>query len=238
MVFTDYPYHRREPNHMEFENQLEIGNGIYTPSEIAKILRVPYAKVFRWITKYWDGELGKEFAERYSWKVENSMAVSFHTLVEFHSLMQFAEAGVKTRQVLEAHKDLSGTYDTAFPFAMKEVLDNIKTDGFKIYLSKNRDVVTLDGTRQLNLDFIRFFFRKLDFDSGNIATRFWPLGKEKSILIDPKRKFGHPVIDDRNIYPETIHGHYIAGDPIAYISHVYNLSEKQIQYALEFCEAA
>jgi len=223
---------------MIFENKPQLGLGIYTPAEIAQILRLPYYKVNRWIDKYWDGELGQEFEKSYSWKTENSKAVSFHTLVEFYVMMQFADAGVKTRKVLEAHKELSQNFNTSFPFALKEVLDGINTDGKRIFFSLNDNTLTLDGTKQLNLGFIKVFFKKLDFDANNLASKLWPLGKEKSILIDPSRKFGHPVMEMKNIYPETIYGHFKAGDPIEYISYVYELTEKEVRDAIEFIAAA
>ena len=221
-----------------FENKPEIGLGIYTPSEIAKILRLPYYKVSRWIDKYWDGELGVEFEKRYSWKTGNSKAVSFHTLVEFYVMMQFAEVGVKTRRVLEAHKELSQVYDTCFPFALKEVLMGMKTDGSKIYFTSNGNTVTLDGSKQLNLEFIRVFFQKLEFDVQHLASRFWPMGKENSILVDPQRKFGHPVLNESNIFPETLFTHYKAGDPIEYISYIYKLTDKEVQDAIDYMKAA
>lgn len=223
---------------MIFENKPQLGLGIYTPAEIAQILRLPYYKVNRWIDTYWDGELGREFEKKYSWKTENSKAVSFHTLVEFYVMMQLADAGVKTRKVLEAHKELSQYYDTSFPFALKEVLDGINTDGKQIFLSLDDSTITLDGTKQFNLGFIKVFFRKLEFDSNNLASRLWPLGKEKSVLIDPERKFGHPVLEMKNIFPETIYGHYKAGDPIEYISYVYKVTEKEVRDAIEFIDAA
>ena len=84
---------------MTFTNTLDIGNGIYTLSEIGQILRLDYQKVHRWLNKYWDGELGAKFQRSYSWSVDTSKAVAFHTLIEFYVMMQLAEAGVKTRQV-------------------------------------------------------------------------------------------------------------------------------------------
>src|SRR5690554_5565302 len=115
-----------------FESKLEIGNGIFTTQEIAQILRLPYHKVRNWITKYWDGELGKHYEQNYSWSVENTKAVGFHTLIEFYVMMQFSESGVKTREVLNAHKELSAIFNTNFPFAKEDVLKNIKTDKLKI----------------------------------------------------------------------------------------------------------
>lgn len=50
-----------------FENKLEIGLGLYTTSEVAQILQLPYYKVHKWINDYWDGELGREFERKYSW---------------------------------------------------------------------------------------------------------------------------------------------------------------------------
>jgi uncharacterized protein (DUF433 family) len=223
---------------MIFENKPQLGLGIYTPAEIAQILRLPYYKVNRWIDKYWDGELGQEFEKRYSWKTDKSKAVSFHTLVEFYVMMQLADAGVKTRKVLEAHKELSQFYNTSFPFALREVLDGVNTDGKRIFLSVDDYTITLDGTKQFNLGFIKVFFKKLEFDSNNLASRLWPLGKEKSVLIDPERKFGHPVLEMKNIFPETIYGHYKAGDPIEYISYVYKVTEKEVRDAIEFIDAA
>lgn len=224
---------------MEFENTLQLGIGIYTPSEIAQILRISYAKVSRWINKYWDGELGLEYESRYSWTTGNSKAVSFHTLVEFYVMMQLSEAGVNTRKILIAHQKLSKEFNTAFPFALNTVLQGIFTDGNKIYFKIDNDtLITLDGTKQLNLQFIQVFFKNLDFDSDNLASKFYPLGKKNSIVVDPKRKFGHPVVGDSNIYPETIYSLYKAGENKKYISYLYDLKPKEVNDAISYCLAA
>lgn len=223
---------------MEFENKLEIGYGIYTTPEVATILRLPYQKVHRWINEYWDKKLGSQYGNQYSWTSGKSRAVSFHTLVEFYVMMQFSEAGVKPRDVLTAHKELSNKYSTAFPFANRDVLKGINTDGKKIYFSEGEDNLSLDGTSQLNLEFIKQFFRKLDFDGSEIASRFWPMGRNSSIVVDPERKFGHPIIDGRNIYPETICNLHKAGEPLDYIAYIYELTVKQVKDALQYCSAA
>lgn len=223
---------------MDFENKIDIGIGFYTPSDISSILRLPYHKVKRWIDKYWDGELGREYCSNYSWKVDGSQAVSFHTLVEFYVLVQFGEAGVRTRKVLNAHKELSQWYSTPFPFAHRDVLKKLRTDGLTIYLLYKGNKVSLDGTKQLNFDFLRLFFKKLDFDSDQLATRLWPLGKEKSVLIDPKRKFGQPILKNHNIYPETLYNLYKGGDSIEYISYLYEIDADSVKDAIEYSEAA
>lgn len=219
-------------------NTLAIGKGIYTLPEVAKILRMPYHKVYTWVNKYWDGELGEIFETNYSWKVENSRAVNFHTLVEFYVFILLAEAGVHARKALEAHKELSVMYDTPFPLAQKEVLEGIRTDGKKIFFETKNGTIALDGKKQFQLDFIRFFFKNLEFDTDLLANKFFPIGKEKNIIIDPKRQFGHPVIGDTNIYPETIYNLHKAGEPTKFIAHLYDIQSNEVEAAIEYCQAA
>ncbi|WP_420458846.1 DUF433 domain-containing protein [Neolewinella sp.] len=224
---------------MNFENEPTIGQGIYTPRDIADILRLPYEQVHRWINVYWDGKLGQEYKHSYSWRTDGSQAVSFHTLVEFYLMMLFGEAGVPPRKVMKAHLRLGELYGTPFPFAKGEVLENIRTDEKHIYFQlPEGEIISLDGSDQLNLDFIRLFFQRLDFDANDLANKFWPMGKDKTIVVDPNRKFGHPLIGDRNIYPETLYGHFQAGDPIPYIAYVYKIEAQEVVDALEFCRAA
>lgn len=220
------------------ENKFEIGKGVYTMPDLAKILDIPVAKVNRWIKEYWDGELGREFKKNYSWSIGRNRAVSFHTLIEIYVLIQFAEAGVKTRKVLEAHKDLSKFFNTEFPFATKVVLDNIKTDNKEIYLDYEGALMNLDGKRQLNLDFIKIFFQKLDFNNESIVERFWPMGRDKEIVIDPNRQFGQPVLKNNNIYPETLYNLYLGGDSVEFITEIYEITQKEVEDALEYCKSA
>ncbi len=199
---------------------------------------MPYHKVNLWVNKYWDSKLGKDFEEKYSWKIQNSKAINFHTLIEFYLLILFADAGVKTREVLNAHKELSTRFNTKYPFSKKDILDKIKTDGKKIFLQTDGITISLDGTKQLNLTFIKQFFKNLDFDDNSIASKFWPLGRDKSIIIDPKRQFGHPIIEKTNIFPETIFNMYKAGEPIEFIAFTYDLNQESILDAIEYCKAA
>lgn len=219
---------------MSFENTLAIGNGIYTVPDVANILRLPYHKVNTWLNEYWDGKLGKAFKGKYSWRIDSTRAVGFHTLVEFYVMMQFAEAGVKPAQVLKAHTELSKSHNTIFPFAQKQIIENISTDGKKIYLNIDGTTITLDGSKQFNLDFIKLFFKKLEFDNELLATRLWPLGKGKAVVCDPQHKFGQPVIDGTNIQTEAVYKMFLAKEPIPFIASLYELPEQKVKDAINY----
>lgn len=152
--------------------------------------------------------------------------------------MLFAEAGVKTREILNAHKELSDRYNTKYPFSKKKVLEKINTDGTKIFLQIGGNTISLDGTKQLNLRFIKLFFKNLEFDDDSIASKFWPLGKEKSIIVNPNKQFVHPVIKETNIYPETIFNLYKGGESIEFIAYAYDLDKKSVEDAITYCKAA
>jgi uncharacterized protein (DUF433 family) len=228
-----------KPNMETFENKPQIGAGIYTIPDIAQILRLPNNKVSRWIRNYWDDRLGKQFDKKYSWSIDQTKAVSFHTLVELYIFHHLNEQGIDSKKVLKAHQVLSEKFNTLFPFANADVLKVLKTDGSRLYLEQdNNTIITLDKSNQLNLEFIKFFFKLVEFDDDALARRFWPLGKTNSIVCDPERQFGHPVIADTNINPEAIFSLFKAGEPVNFISHLYELSEKEVQDAIDYCMAA
>lgn len=223
---------------MNFENTLAIGNGVYTVPDVANILHLPYHKVNTWLNEYWDGKLGKAFKTKYSWRIDSTRAVGFHTLVEFYVMMQFSDAGVKPLQVLKAHTELSKSYNTIFPFAQKDIITNITTDGKKIFLNIDGSSITLDGSKQLNLEFINVFFKKLEFDKELMATRLWPMGKNKAVVCDPQHKFGQPVIDGTNIQTEAVYKMYLAKEPISFIASLYELPEQKVKDAISFHKKA
>lgn len=222
---------------MKFENQAEIGYGIYTLPDLARILNLEYHKVQRLLNEYWDKRFADDFGSKYSWSVGKSSAVSFHTLIEFYIFYQFKGAGISTQKILKAHRELALIKDTPFPFANSKILERIHCIGKKIVFEiREDDIIDLDSTKQLNLKFIKDFIKKLDFDKNNIAKRLYPLGKKNSVIVDPKNQFGQPTILGTNLFPETIYHLYKNKETKKFISASYGISTKQVADAIEYCE--
>lgn len=221
-----------------FQNTPQLNSGIYTLPDIARLLGMSYHKAHRWLAQYWEGKLGKDYGRHYSWTVDSTKAVSFHTLMELHIFYQLNEAGVKPAKILEAHKELVAITGQEFPFATKRILEGLRCDGKQVLLYRNDGtVVSLNGTRQFNLDFVLDFMKKLDFHEG-VASRFWPLGKENVVNCDPKRQFGHPVVGKTNIYPELLASMHRAGDSIRSIAANFNLKTKEVKDSIAFSNQA
>ncbi|HPI30059.1 MAG TPA: DUF433 domain-containing protein [Bacteroidales bacterium] len=214
-----------------------LGLGIYTIPDMASILGIPYAKVLRWINTFWNDRFGSKYGHSYSWNIDLTKAVNFHTLIELYTFYELSQAGVKTKEILQAHELLSIEYATHYPFANKIILNSIRTDGRKIlFEQKDGSIHTIDAAKQFNLGFIREFFKNLDFDTDSLAIRLWPLGKEKSIVCDPHHQFGQPVINGTNIQSEALYRMHLAKEPINFIASLYNISPKNVKHAIEFHE--
>ena len=221
------------------ENTPQLNTGIYTYPDIARMLGLPYAKAQRWLNQYWEGKLGQEYSRSYSWVVEKTKAVSFHTMIELFVFYELNEAGVKPRKILEAHKELVSLTGSAFPFATKSVLQGLRCDGRQVllYQKKAGTIISLNGTKQFNMGFVLKFMKKLDFDK-DMASRFWPMGKDNAVLCDPKRQFGHPVVGSTNIYPELLASMHRAGDSIRFLAANYNLKPKEVKDSIAFSNKA
>lgn len=213
-----------------------LGGGIYTFSDVSNVMGVAYHKVHRWITQHWDEVLSDGF---YTWTDHNSKAVGFHTLIELVVFAQLGEAGVSTKDILKSHHLLSARFNTPFPFALDTVLHSLRTDGKRIFFTEGEeDIYSLDGKYQFNLAFIHAFVQNIEFGGDALAQKFWPMGKDKAVVVDPRHQLGQPVVSGTNIQPAALHALYKAGETPEFIAYLYNLSEHQVQDALEFCKRA
>ena len=216
-------------------NGPKLGEGIFTASDIARILNIKYARANYWLQKYWASKLAEHTKHQYTFETDGSYAINFKGLVEFYISNELNKQGVSIASIAKAHTLLAKEYNTPYPFASREIIEHLKTDGKKLYATPPDEIiVSLDGSRQLNLDFIQLFFKKLDFDEHETAVRLWPLGKERQIVVDPRHQFGSPVIKGTNIHPATIAGLVEAGDPDSLIQRLYDISPEQIQDAVDF----
>jgi len=215
----------------------QLGSGIYTVPDIGRLLGLPQSKVRRYVNDYWDERLGKKlFNETYSWSTGNNVkAVNFYTLIELYTCFYLKELGVSTRQILKSRIAMARDLHVTYPFASSKLL----SDGKKIWYEFKDCIVNADGTRQTDfVEFIRNFANKIDFDDHKIAERFWPAGKQSSVVVDPHHQFGQPVIEGTNINTEVIFSMYESGEPIDAIGILYDITEKDIKDVISFHKKA
>jgi uncharacterized protein (DUF433 family) len=67
-----------------------------------------------------------------------------------------------------------------------------------------------------------------------MAERFFPLGKDHEVVVDPKKQFGKPILKGTRISTDTIYYLHLGGESIEAIGMLYNLSEKTVKDAILF----
>lgn len=207
----------------------KLGAGIYSIPDAAFILRLPTAKVRRWMNEFWDLRMA-ENNNKYSWGEGRDKATNFYTLMEFYVFYQLRELNVSTRRILTAHEAIANQLNTPYPFATSKML----TDGKSIlFTMEDGTVVEADRTKQAAFkELIESFCKKIEFSESEIAERFYQMGKGKKIIVDPHHQFGQPVIEDTNILAETIFNLYQAGESPEFISRLYQLKEEEVKDAI------
>lgn len=213
----------------ETENIIGFGTGIYTTPEVASILGLPRQKVKRWLNEYWNGLFNEA---RYSEGVGLEQVTNFHTLIEFFTFYQLREKGISAQKIIKAHNVLAKLFKTDYPFATS----NILTDGKKVlFTGEIGEIIKADESLQIYINqVIEPFCQRIEFDKNKLAQRFFPLGKEHDVIIDPRRKFGQPVVGNTNILTETVYNLFRANEPIEVIANLYDLSIDQINDAIQF----
>lgn len=217
---------------MESKNlNQQLGAGIYTIPEVAFILKLPVGKVRRWMTEFWDNKFSVKHGSKYSWGEGADKATNFYTLIEFYVFYQLRMLNISTNRIFKAHQDMAEQLNTAYPFASSKLL----SDGKNIlFTMEDGTIVEADNSRQTVFkQIIEQFCKKIEFSTTDIAERFYPLGKEKHIIVDPHHQFGQPVIEETNILAQTLYELYSAGESITFLSRLYDIKETDIQSAIE-----
>lgn len=213
-----------------FDNNIELGNGIYSLPDLAFILRLPQSRVRRWMNDFYNQRLGEKYKGKYSWGEGRNKATNFYTLIEFYVFYQLRENKVNAKTIFNAHEQMADQLKTPYPFASAPVL----TDGKSIlYSLQDGTTINADKTRQIAFrQIIESFCKKIEFSDSQLAERFWPLGKEHHIVVDPHHQFGQPVIEKTNLLAETIYDLHNAGESKEFLSRLYNISVKEVNDAM------
>lgn len=214
----------------------KLGSGVYTVSDASHILNIPTSKLRRWINEYWKASFiqNKNLADNfYIWGESRDIAFNFYTLIEIFTVMSLRHLGVTFKTIISAREELSEIFNTEYPFAF----ENLMSDGKKIIITLDRHKLLELGTygQTALKEIIEPFCQKLDFDiNSELARRYWPLGRDSSVVVDPKHGFGRPTLLGTNISTEVINSLISAGEPKEDIAHLYDISLIQINDVFRF----
>jgi len=214
----------------------ELGTGIYTSYDASKILKIPPRKAWYWFSYYVKYRLFESIGYQYHFDTKDTTAVDFLTLIEMYIFYILKDnINMSSRNIVRYHKILSDELDTPHPFACS----NLYAAKASLIFEKQNRLTKADDIQQTFIeDFVLPFYHKISFGGDDIASKYHPLGKDRSVVVDPKHQFGRPTIEGTNIRTETLSDLYLGGDNIDFIARLYKITESSVKDAIEFSKAA
>jgi uncharacterized protein (DUF433 family) len=218
-----------------------FGKGIYSLTTAAKILKMNPQKMRRWVNGYTYQKNMECRSYKPLFRIEfnydpNDVIISFLDLTELLFIKTFVQYGVSIQKIRKAAIIASDLLETSHPFAIRKMF----TDGKSIFAEiaqKGNDPSLLELiNRQFQLGRIiePVLYKCIDFDDGDYAQRWWPLGKKENIVLDPSRNMGQPILNKYNVRTELIYELYKTNHSINEISDWYELDKNAIQAAISF----
>jgi uncharacterized protein (DUF433 family) len=125
-----------------------------------------------------------------------ALALTFSDLIEIRFLDRFREHGVSWPAIRIAAARARDYIARPHPFSSRL----FKTDGRTILLEILRpgdDPKLLDlVSDQWELERVvsPMLYAGIDFDDFDMPARWWPLGRRRSVVLDPERSFGAPIV--------------------------------------------
>lgn len=227
------PYGRVRVKNIEVTDAL-LGVGLYSVAEAEQILsqalarRVTTTNLRRWA--YGRKRLVKEYAPiiQPTVRVEDAYLFTFQDIIELMTIAALRGEGMKMSSVKAAY-ERARTRFGEHPFAKKK----FSIDGAGIF-PKGADLEDLVTGRRAFTEIVAPLLRDIVTYAGDIPKELTPLGKDRTVLLNPERSFGSPINRETGIPTHILYAMHNAGDPVPVVARWYNVSVEGVQDAVEY----
>jgi uncharacterized protein (DUF433 family) len=176
-----------------------IGVGLYTAAQAARLTGIPARRISRWLRGHASSGGSDRRWSAPIWQpdlpeAEGTLGLSFLDLVELRFVVRCLDAGMSLRAMRSAMARAREVFGRNHPFATRR----LDTDGRTIFVEvanalDQRRILDLLKSQSAFRRFVSPSFRDIEF-GPEAALRWWPLSRERSIVVDPMRAFGQPIV--------------------------------------------
>ena len=212
---------------------MEVGFGIgaYSPTEAGRLLAIPPATIRHWLFGYRYDHHGPRkqpplWTAQYGAEQEDPL-LGFRDLLEARIVRGLRDVGLglpTIRRCLEVARDLVGD---DHPFSTSR----FRTDGRTLFIERGGGVLDLKTRQHVFKRVIAPTFLDLEFDDG-AASRWWLNPKRKTLLIDPRRSFGQPIVAQTGVTTASLAQAVDAEGSIERVARLYELKPAVVRDAL------
>lgn len=228
---------------MILQTSIPPNTGIYSVPEASRLTGIGSTRIRRWLKGYkfrtgdhvrnslpvWSGQLPP---------LAGKLSLGFLDLIEIRFVEAFLEAGVSWKTMREAHARACKEMGSEHPFCSNRFV----TDGRQILLLQAREsgdqaLINLTTRQQEFHRIVEPFLKELEFGSDQTLTRWWPLGKTRSVVLDPKRNFGQPTVSVSGVPTEVLAKSARANRSIDEVARWFEVQPQEVKDALDFEES-
>jgi uncharacterized protein (DUF433 family) len=148
----------------------------------------------------------------------------------------FIRAGVSWRTMRRAHARAQKELNTTHPFCS----NRIATDGKNILLRQAKEdsdeaLINLVTNQREFRRIVQDFLKELEFSGSDII--WYPLGKQRQIVVDPKRNFGQPTVARSGVPSQVLARSVRANASSDLVAKWFEVQPEEIRDAVEFEES-
>lgn len=210
-----------------------FGIGAYSPTEAGRLLRIPPATIRHWLFGYSYGRQGPKTSQPPLWIAQygpsqDEPLLGFRDLLEARIVRGLREAGLglpTIRKCLERAREL---VDDEHPFSTRQ----FQTDGKTLFIEHGDGLLDLRKRQHVFRRVIEPTFRDLDFDV-DAASRWW-LGPARTLVIDPERSWGQPIVAATGVSTARLAQAVEAEGSIERVARQYDLPPATVREAIAF----
>lgn len=210
---------------------------LYNFAEADRLAKVTPNTSRRWLKGYsfwYDGE--QRTMPPVTPTTETKDAVSFVDLMEVAAIGRLLQKGFSFQRIRKINAIARFYLQTSRPL----VTETFKVKGRDIFVDSGFGILVNVGQNagmQAWDEVLDPFLETVEYED-RIVRRWWPLGKDVGVLIDPDYGFGLPVIEGNGVRTEIIAERYRAGDSAEEITYDFSVTPDEIEDALRYEGAA
>jgi uncharacterized protein (DUF433 family) len=216
-----------------------LGTGFYTVPEAARLLRLPSRTINRWLGGYSYISGGQQSRMPPLWTpelpaVDARLELGFRDLIELRFIQAFIQQKVDLRVIRRCLEMAREVVQDTRPFSTRR----FKTDGRTIFLESltadgGGEILDLRRGQYVIKSVLEQTFKDLDIEEGVVA-RWRPFQGRESIVIDPRRAFGQPIVAEAGVPTVALAEAVEAEGSVERVSRLYEVPLMAVRDAVRF----
>lgn len=218
----------------------------YTIAQAARLAGTSPATVRRWLAGYEapGHQMMPVFAGQEAGRASAPLVISFLELVEIVVVARFRKGSpggqpVTLERIRRAHAYSREQFQLPYPFAS---LNLRESGGHILHQFEAQEpgpaLLALDmGGQWVLPGLVREELDRFEF-SDRLVSRWFPLGKQVPIVVDPHIAAGRPTIAGSGVTVEIIRKRFQFGQSIDFIARDFELRRSDVEQALRYAAAA